>query len=276
VVAYRPALVGASVALVVALAIGLTAGWLQAPTNLAGSAAGLLARPEITLPTILVAGFVDGINPCSFTLLLLFVAALLATMDKTGTGGVTLARRRLLVNGGAFVLAIFLAYLVLGTGLMQISSTLAQNHLGARLGALLSVLLGLWMLKDYFLPGVGPRLAAPRWIAGRVRGVDGAASAGTMFGLGALISLCTVPCSGAVYIAIISLLALQTDFAVSYSYLLIYNIMFILPLVAILLVASSRAGLNRLARWNLHYRDSVKLVLGGGVVVLGLAILATA
>ena len=275
-VAYRPALVGASVALVVALAIGLTAGWLQAPTNLAGSAAGLLARPEITLPTILVAGFVDGINPCSFTLLLLFVAALLATMDKTGTGGVTLARRRLLVNGGAFVLAIFLAYLVLGTGLMQISSTLAQNHLGARLGALLSVLLGLWMLKDYFLPGVGPRLAAPRWIAGRVRGVDGAASAGTMFGLGALISLCTVPCSGAVYIAIISLLALQTDFAVSYSYLLIYNIMFILPLVAILLVASSRAGLNRLARWNLHYRDSVKLVLGGGVVVLGLAILATA
>jgi len=274
--AQRPVLVGASVALIAALAVGLAAGWMQAPANLAGSATGFLTRPEITLPTILVAGFVDGINPCSFTLLLLFVAALLATMGKAGADGVTLARRRLLLNGGAFVLAIFLAYLVLGTGLMQISTTLAQNHLGARIGALLSVLLGLWMLKDYFLPGIGPRLGAPRWIADRTRGVDGAASAATMFGLGALVSLCTVPCSGAVYIAIVSLLALQTDFAVSYGYLLIYNIMFILPLVTILLIASSRTGLNRLARWNLHHRDGVKLALGGGVVVLGLAILATA
>ena len=274
--AQRPLVFGVLAALVAALAIGLTAGWLQAPANLAGGAAGILARPEITLPTILVAGFVDGINPCSFTLLLLFVAALLATVGKAGAGGVTLARRRLLLNGGAFVFAIFLAYLVLGTGLMQVSTALAQNHLGARIGALLSVLLGLWMLKDYFLPGVGPQLAAPRWVAGRVRGVDGAASAVTMFGLGALISLCTVPCSGAVYIAIVSLLALQTDFAVSYGYLLVYNIMFILPLVAILLIASSRAGLNRLARWNLHNRGGVKLALGGGVVALGLAILATA
>jgi len=52
--------------------------------------------------------------------------------------------------------------------------------------------------------------------------------------------------------------------------------MFILPLPAILMIASSRAGLNRMARWNLHHRDGVKLVLGGGVVALGLAILAIA
>ena len=204
------------------------------------------------------------------------ITALLATLGGAGPDAVSKARHRMLLNGGAFIFAIFLAYLILGTGLMQISSVLAQNHLGARLGALLSILLGLWMLKDYFLPGVGPKLAAPRWVAGRARGVDGAASVATMFGLGALISLCTVPCSGAVYIAIISLLALQESFALSYGYLLLYNVMFILPLVVILLAASSRPGLNRMARWNLHHRDSIKLGLGGGVVLLGLAILATA
>ena len=159
---------------------------------------------------------------------------------------------------------------------MQVSSTLAQNHLGARIGALLSILLGLWMLKDYFLPGVGIRLAAPKAIAGRVRGVNASASALTMFGLGALVSLCTVPCSGAVYLAVISLLALQDNFLLSYGYLLVYNVMFILPLVVILLAASTRPGLHRMARWNLHHRDRVKLILGGGVVVLGLAILAVA
>lgn len=273
--ALRPAAVLALLVAVAALAVGLTAGLVQTPAVLVGGA-GLLARPEITLPTILAAGLVDGINPCSFTLLLLFIAALMATAGNAGPDAVPHVRRRMFVNGGAFVLAIFLAYLALGAGLMQVPAVLAQNHLGARIGALLSILLGLWMLKDYFLPGFGPSLAAPRWAAARVRRVDGAASAATMFGLGALISLCTVPCSGAVYIAIVSLLALQTNLALSYGYLLIYNVMFILPLVAILLLASSRTGLNRVARWNLHHRDGVKLVLGGGVVTLGLAILATA
>ncbi|MFV2034583.1 MAG: cytochrome c biogenesis CcdA family protein, partial [Halocynthiibacter sp.] len=255
----RPALVVFLLAAVAALSIGLTAGLLQTPGGLFAGVSGLIARPEVTLPAIIVGGVLDGINPCAFTLLLLFITALLATVGSGGPDGVALARRRMLLNGGAFIFAIFLAYLLLGTGLMQVSTVLAQNHLGARLGALLSILLGLWMLKDYFLPGFGPKLAAPRWVAGRVRGVDGAASMATMFGLGALISLCTVPCSGAVYIAIISLLALQESFALRYSYLLLYNVMFILPLVVILLAASSRPGLNRMARWNLHHRGGVKL-----------------
>lgn len=272
----RPALIVVALTAVAALAIGLTAGWPATPGGLAASVPGTIIRPEVTLPTIVVAGIVDGINPCAFTLLLLFITALLATVGEAVPTGVGLIRRRMLLNGGAFIGAIFLAYLVLGTGLMQVSTFLAQNHLGARLGALISILLGLWMLKDYFLPGFGPKLAAPRFIAGRARGVNGAASMLTMFGLGALISLCTVPCSGAVYIAIVSLLALQDNFAISYGYLLIYNVMFILPLVVILLLASSRQGLNQVARWNLHHRDKVKLGLGGAVVVLGLVILASA
>jgi len=272
----RPALIAFLLAAIAALSIGMTAGWLQAPANLMTGIPGAIARPVITLPTIVVAGALDGMNPCAFTLLLLFITALLAGTGSDGPGEIAATRRRMMFNGAAFISAIFLAYLLLGTGLMQVSTVLAQNHLGARLGALLSILLGLWMLKDYFLPGVGPKLAAPKAIAGRARGVNASASALTMFGLGALISLCTVPCSGAVYIAIISLLALQDNFALSYGYLLVYNVMFILPLVVILLLASTRPGLNRMARWNLHHRERVKLILGGGVVVLGLTILATA
>jgi len=272
----RPALFAFLLAAIAALSIGMTAGWLQAPANLMTAIPGTIARPVITLPTIVAAGVLDGINPCAFTLLLLFITALLAGIGPGGPDAVAAARRRMMLNGAAFIGAIFLAYLLLGTGLMQVSAVLAQNHLGARLGALLSILLGLWMLKDYFLPGAGPKLAAPRFIAGRARGVSASASALTMFGLGALISLCTVPCSGTVYIAIISLLALQDNFVLSYGYLLVYNVMFILPLVAILLLASTRPGLNRMARLNLHHRERVKLILGGGVVGLGLTILASA
>jgi hypothetical protein len=58
--------------------------------------------------------------------------------------------------------------------------------------------------------------------------------------------------------------------------LLVYNIIFILPLVVIIVATASRPSLNTLARWNLHHRETVKQVLGGSVVVLRLAILATA
>jgi cytochrome c biogenesis protein CcdA len=50
---------------------------------------------------------------------------------------------------------------------------------------------------------------------------------------------------------------------------------FILPLVVILIAASSHPTLVRLARWNLQHKEWVRLALGSGVVVMGLLILAT-
>ena len=55
----------------------------------------------------------------------------------------------------------------------------------------------------------------------------------------------------------------------------IYNALFVLPLVGILLLASAPPTLNRLAHWNLHHREWVRLGLGTGVVLMGFAILAT-
>ncbi|MBI2872559.1 MAG: hypothetical protein HYY00_05125 [Chloroflexi bacterium] len=229
----------------------------------------------MTLPTVVVGGLADGINPCAFTVLLLFVAtiaSLYAGMGNTGTGSV---RARLFLYGGAFVFAIFVTYLTMGTGLLRASSVVAQNHLGARLGALAALFLGLWMLKDYFAPGWGPRLTAPAVVGNLVRRWGQRATLTGMFGLGVLVGLCEVPCSGAVYLVIVSMLALQQSFLRSYVYLVLYNVMFVVPLVAILAVASARPALNRLAHWNLHHREGMRLALGVGVVVLGLAILAT-
>jgi len=90
---------------------------------------------------------------------------------------------------------------------------------------------------------------------------------------GFLIGLCTVPCSGAVYLGVLSLLALQPSALLGYGYLVLYNLIFILPLVVVLVAASARPTLNRLAHWNLHHKEWVRLALGCGVVVVGLLIL---
>lgn len=84
-----------------------------------------------------------------------------------------------------------------------------------------------------------------------------------------------LPCRGAVYLAVLALLTAQPSASTGFAYLLLYNLMFILPLVAVLIMTSSRPTLNWLAHWNLHYKEWVRLALGSAVVVMGLFILAT-
>lgn len=230
--------------------------------------------PKITLPTVVIAGAVDGINPCAFTVLLLFITALLASL-KAGEQNISAARARLVGMGSIYIGTIFLTYLALGVGLLKAADFFTRQHAPARIGALVAVLIGLWMLKDYFLPDWGLRLQAPDRVGEIARQAAKKATIPALITGGFLIGLCTVPCSGAVYLGVLSLLALQPTTLLGYGYLVLYNVVFILPLVAILVLASAKPTLGRLAHWNLHHKEWVRLALGSGVVVMGLVILAT-
>lgn len=260
-----------SLLLVVAIgAVAMTGFWHpHAPSEAMAS-----YLPQITLPAVLVAAAIDGINPCAFTVLLLFVTAMLATL-QAGEASLSAVRARLLSRGGIYIAAVFLTYLGLGVGLLKTLDIFTRQHTPARFGALLAILFGLWMLKDFFLPDWGWRLQAPGRIGIIARQSAKKATLPALIVGGFLIGLCTVPCSGAVYLGVLSLLALQPTRLLGYSYLVLYNIVFILPLAGILLLASAKPTLNQLAHWNLHHKEWVRLVLGGGVVVMGLLILAT-
>jgi cytochrome c biogenesis protein CcdA len=229
--------------------------------------------PKITLPTIIVAAAVDGINPCAFTVLLLFITAMLATLQAGAQTNIREIRLRMVGMGSIYIAAIFLTYLALGVGLLGSIDFFTRQHFPARFGALLAILFGLWMLKDYFLPELGWKLQAPGRIGQIARQAAQKATIPALVVAGFLIGLCTVPCSGAVYLAVLSLLALQPTALLGYGYLVLYNVIFVLPLVVILIVASARPTLNRLAHWNLHHKEWVRLALGSGVVVMGLLIL---
>jgi cytochrome c biogenesis protein CcdA len=230
--------------------------------------------PSITLPAVLVAGLIDGINPCAFTVLLLFITAMTASLGA-GEGSARAIRGRLVGMGSIYIAAVFLTYLALGVGLLKSFDFFTRQHIPARVGALVAVLLGLWMLKDYFLPDIGWRLQAPGHLGSTARQMAKKATLPALVTGGFLIGLCTVPCSGAVYLGVLSLLSLQPTRLLGYGYLVVYNMVFIMPLVAVLAAASARPSLNRIAHWNLHHKEGVRLVLGSGVILMGLAILAT-
>jgi cytochrome c biogenesis protein CcdA len=224
---------------------------------------------------VIIAGLADGFNPCAFTVLLLFITALLTSAQARNPESAVSLRGRVVGLGSIYIASVFLTYLALGVGILSAASFFAQRHLPARLGAVAAIVLGLWMLKDYFIPELGLRLQAPgvvsRWAQASAR----RATIPALITGGILIGLCTLPCSGAVYLAVLSLLAMQPTALGGFGYLVLYNVLFVLPLVVILLLASYRPTLNRLAHWNLHHKERVRLGIGTGVVVMGFAILAT-
>ena len=260
---------GAAVGL---LGLAVLAG-LGAPA--APSAALAPTLPALTLGTVLVAGLADGFNPCAFTVLLLFITSLVAAAQARDAPSAVSLRGRVIGLGSIYIASVFFTYLALGVGLLAAVDLFTQRHLPARLGAVLSIALGLWMLKDYFLPEMGLRLEAPAAVGRWARASARRATIPTLVAGGVLIGLCTLPCSGAVYLAVLSLLAAQSSALAGFGYLVLYNALFVLPLVAILLLASARPTLNRLAHWNLHHREWVRLGLGTGVVLMGFVILAT-
>lgn len=103
-----------TLAIVALGAVALTGFWHpNAPAE-----AMQMYLPKITLPTVIVAAAVDGINPCAFTVLLLFITAMLATM-QAGEQSLHAIRARILSLGGIYIAAVFLTYLGLGVGMLK-------------------------------------------------------------------------------------------------------------------------------------------------------------
>jgi len=254
------------------MGLAVLAGF-SAPHAPSAAAASLL--PAATLGAVIIAALVDGFNPCAFTVLLLFITALLASTREQNPESAVSLRGRVVGLGSIYIASVFLTYLALGVGLFSTAAIFTQRHLPARLGAVMAIALGLWMLKDYFVPELGFRLQAPAAVSRWARASAQKATVPALIIGGILIGLCTLPCSGAVYLAVLSLLAMQSTTLAGFGYLVLYNALFVLPLVVILLLASARPALNRLAHWNLHHRERVLLGIGSGVVVTGFLILVT-
>jgi cytochrome c biogenesis protein CcdA len=229
---------------------------------------------QVTLPVVIGSALVDSLNPCAFALLLVFVATMLGMIQRQGgKEGERQARFWLLSRGGIYILGIFLTYLALGFGLLgalQLTKTLTSTHFVGRIAALFALALGLIALQEGLLPEWGTRLHAHVDLP-KMRGLVKLATFPAIFVAGVLIGFCTVPCAGSVYLAVLALLSGQATVMQGVGYLILYNIVFVLPLVVILVLAASSPVYRKLARWQLHQRALLKL--STSVVAIGVGLL---
>jgi len=231
----------------------------------------------LTVPTVLGAGVLDGLNPCAFALLVLFATYTLTLVNAVTASGdpTALARRRLLGAGSLYVGAVWITYFLVGLGLFTFLAWLGEDHLVTRVAAVLALLMGLWMVKDVLFPGFGPALAAPHATHGWMHRAMERGGLGGMLLAGVLVGLCTVPCSGAIYLAIVAVLHASGGGATGLALLALYNLAYIVPLVALLAVVSNRRVLGRLGRWNRANSPWVRVGLAAAVIAMSLGLLIT-
>jgi len=229
---------------------------------------------ESVLPLVIVSGLVDSINPCAFSILLFFIAYLF-TMSEVS---LEKSRHRILVLGSIYIGGVYLAYLAIGLGLMTAVSVAPFPHFIGKIAALLVILLGIVSLKDYLSRNGGSKLGMAESSFDIIKKWMSKLTAPSAFVAGLLVSAFEFPCTGGIYFAITGMLAQKTVFLQGVLYLLIYNIVFVLPLVALCFFASRKFYYKEILEFSSikcpqPLRKYLGLLSAMSMAALGLALL---
>jgi len=223
-----------------------------------------IANPATLIPLVAGTGFLDGVHPCAIAILIFFIAFLL-TLEKTF--------KSIFGLGLVYIFVIFLTYLGVGVGLLSGIVFFGQPHFFAKLGSWLLIFLGVVQLKDYFFPNLPFHLRMPKFSNEKIRNLLTKATLPAVIGAAFLVGLCSIPCAGGIYAAVTALLASKTTYFTGFLYLILYNVMFVMPLLILLILATNPLTLAKLAEWRNKHERTEKLIMGILLIALGAGIL---
>lgn len=200
---------------------------------------------------VLGAGLIDGINPCAFTVMVFFVSFLSFAQYR---------KKDIALVSVFFILAVYITYILIGLGFFNTARNLPAFFLFSRFFyftiGIFAVILGFINLYDFWVyrkTKDSDKIIAklPYFIKNKIHGlirekmIKERGQAKNLLALifagascGFLVSVFELLCTGQLYLPTIAYILKIPDLRVkAVFYLIIYNLMFILPLIAIFLLA---------------------------------------
>lgn len=238
---------------------------------------------------IMAAGFVDGINPCAFTVIVFFMSFLFFQGYR---------RRNIAAVGLSFIAAVFITYFLLGMGFFATlhamkGYTLITKVISVSIGVL-SIVFGALSIYDAFIfrkkgESEDMILKLPKGIKNRIHSLIGEqyrlnkdapqkhasilALAGGALAIGFLISLFESVCTGQLYVPTIIYVLKTSPYKLkAFAYLFLYNLMFIIPLIAIYCLALAGVSSNAFAGAMKKNMFLIKLFLAAMFIFLGVTL----
>jgi hypothetical protein len=236
---------------------------------------------------VIGAGLVDGFNPCAFTVIVFFISFLTLMGYR---------RREMALIGAFYILAVFATYLALGFGLFKMLYTLKGFFFVSKIIYMaigtLSLFLGGLAIKDYIVykkTGNTDAMALqlPLVLKNKIHAIvgeyyrkDKTGRKRALFFLalsawvvGFMISLLEAVCTGQLYLPTIVFVLKQGSLrGRALFYLIMYNVMFILPLVLVLLAALGGTTSKQFEAYARRHLGIVKLTMAAVFGTLGVVL----
>lgn len=215
------------------------------------------------LPLVLVSALLDSVHPCSFSILLITIAFLF---------GMQMTRKKILQIGGTYIAGIFAAYLLIGLGILKVLHLFNTPHFMGKLGATLLIVFGVINILNEFFPKFPLKLKIPTVSNSAMARLMERASFPAAFGLGLLVGICQFPCMGGPYLMVIGLLRDQVTYLRGFGYLTLYNLILIVPLVAVLWITADKKIVDKVQEWKKTNMKGFKFWAGLLMIIIGILI----
>jgi len=223
---------------------------------------------RVTLPVVIGSAAVDSINPCACAVLVLLLGTILLATKRD--------MRRVMVSGFAFTAACFISYLLMGLGMFTAVRLIGIQHYLYIFVAVLAFLLGIWNIRE----GRGRikkiHTGLPSFLQNKVKkSISGITSVSGSFIIGFLVSIFLLPCTSGPYVVIIGMLSRTSTRLQALIYLLIYNFIFIIPfIILILAVGLGLTTTARVEKWRGRNLSRFQVITGVVMILIGFILTA--
>jgi cytochrome c biogenesis protein CcdA len=224
---------------------------------------------QLTIGVLIVAALLDSINPCVFGVLI-FLLAYMVTVFKN--------KLKMLLAGLIYTSVVYVTYLLIGLSILSLAQSTGIVKPFYWFAGIIAILAGILEVKDYFWYGKGFSLQMIPGGAENIKKLSIAMknldtkhpllSLGVAALLGFVVVLFEFPCTGAPYLAVIALLT-AGNYAEGVPLLLLYNLIFILPLFVIIGLVYFGHTSHKLEKWRKKHRGLMRLSIGLFLLAFG-------
>lgn len=230
-----------------------------------------LENRGISYALVATAGLLDGINPCAIGMLILLLGYLMVFNHEP---------KRMVKLGLIYIASVFATYFLLGVLFSQLAEhLLAQSwYQPASQAVKYIIVILIWLaaiinIKDFFAFGKWFSLGVSKGevpvLLKLVKKIEWPAT----ILLGFLVTIFELPCSLPLYVGSIGVLIGTFHFVKTVLYLVLYNIMFVTPLILVYAVLVKTRHIFQVKDTQEKFNRWMKLSMGIAQVLIGIGLL---